>query len=314
LIRYEASCFGKLPLHGDFIRHRASGEPFNRLDRWIQEGMFRAAEKLGEEAWRAAYVATPPLRFIVRYPGASTYAVGVLVPGQDKVGRLFPFLAFTTVEHKALRKQPALLPLLLDDFLARAEELATQGWRDVDGLAELKARVDALAGDADPKATGRALDDYLGRTTTDALWQSGFEGPAERRELALMNFHGLVGPRSKPRFVLWLPPAPSPELIAFWLDALSSLRGRDAFPCLTFWSAAAGAEAARGLRFLLAEPVPSHFVPVLMPDRDPEGACDLSREGLESPGLLEKARAACGPLTADGGLSLTDLVRRLERL
>jgi type VI secretion system ImpM family protein len=37
-MRLSAGCFGKLPIHGDFIRHNV-GPEVDKLDEWLQGGI-----------------------------------------------------------------------------------------------------------------------------------------------------------------------------------------------------------------------------------------------------------------------------------
>ena len=59
--------------------------------------------------------------------------------------------------------------------------------------------------------------------------------------LFLLNATSLLGPRSRPRFALVLPPAQDLTAVALWLEFAAALRG-DAklFPKLVSWSTGVG--------------------------------------------------------------------------
>ena len=92
MIGLAPSCYGKLPLHGDFIKINAGGPELGWLDGWLGEGLVRAGDQHGE-SWAAAFDAAPALRFVRNLDG-KTFLTGVLACSQDRVGRRFrPFLA-----------------------------------------------------------------------------------------------------------------------------------------------------------------------------------------------------------------------------
>jgi type VI secretion system protein ImpM len=309
MISYRAACFGKLPLMADFIGHNASGPEVLQLDRWLQEGIVRAQEKLGEEGWRQAYEACGPVRFAFRQQGGKAFTVGVMVPGRDKVGRLFPFMIFTTVDDRPLRKQPALLPLLFAEFLDRAELFATGGWQQIEvGDSQgLKAQVEALSGQVDHKEIARQLDAGFKARPAGDLWASAFGDPTdERRFILLMNTRSLLDTRSKPKFGLQIPGA-SNENLAFWLTAATELRGVDGFPELITWN------LSLGLRMLLVAPAGEHYRTFFLPVEDKESTCAMADEGIESADMLRKAREAFGALGDDPGLDLASLLYKLRR-
>ncbi|MEZ6186376.1 MAG: type VI secretion system-associated protein TagF [Planctomycetota bacterium] len=301
----EVGCYGKLPLHGDFIRHRA-GPELRRIDAWLQEGLHELKQRLGAEVWSEAFFGMPTLRFMRTFADTGRVVIGLICPSHGKVGREFPFLVYATLELRALKKRPSLLPLLCQDVLARAEDLALRGWEGID-LRGLLAKVDALATAVDVKATARELDRTLSQSTVGALWEACLpQGGADERALLLANAHDLFGPRSRPRFPLVLPAPPDGAWAAVLLELAQAARQGEAFPPVVTWSA----EPFTGLRAILTEPSPSHFIPLFLPQLESD-ACVLASEGLESESLVEKARARYGPLAEASGSSLETLLRGL---
>lgn len=282
MTHYRGECFGKLPLHGDFIRHQASPELLE-LDRWIQAGVGVARAR---PDWATSWPATPPLRFLRHAPGARLLA-GVMVPSRDSAGRDYPFTVACALDGKELRRQPELAALACEPFFAAAEELARRQWPAGATYRDVQAALERLAGDLDLRAAERRLAQVQAETTLQRLLSEELGAWDERRFLLLGNSASLLGPRSKPRFALALPAGGEPARTALWLALVTALRGGAAqFPPLLTWSTQPG---AAGLRLVLVEPQGEHFLPLVLRHL-PSDACDLAREGLESQSLMHKAR------------------------
>ena len=84
--------FGKLPSHGDFVGRRLPPEVKDCFDRWLQAGLVRSKEDLGDE-WLPVWLSSPIWRFVVAEGVCGEQAwAGVMMPSHDRVGRCFPFL------------------------------------------------------------------------------------------------------------------------------------------------------------------------------------------------------------------------------
>ena len=129
--RLPASCFGKLPIHGDFIRHQVPAAEIEIFDQWIQGGLLSARSAVGT-GWEQEFDSIPPSRFLYNAPQTGRVMAGVFTASQDRTGRRFPFLVFTLLDPRTLGTNVTLLPTYLAAFMDRAEEAATQGWRGKD--------------------------------------------------------------------------------------------------------------------------------------------------------------------------------------
>ncbi|PIJ49975.1 type VI secretion-associated protein [Erwinia sp. OLTSP20] len=96
--------YGKLPSTGDFIQHRLSETTASRWDNWFQSGL---------EAWHQhyphdlAFLHAPVWHFILPVTlGIPRIQLGVIVPSQDRIGRIWPLLAIQNVTADSW--QPAL--------------------------------------------------------------------------------------------------------------------------------------------------------------------------------------------------------------
>jgi type VI secretion system ImpM family protein len=308
VITVRAGCFGKLPAHGDFIRHGA-GTELLAFDGWIQAGLLAAR---GRTDWGAVWPLTPPVRFVRRAAGRRVLA-GVLVASRDSAGRDYPFVVAATLEGREVERRPELAPLLAERFLDAAEALATRRWEGADHR-QVVGEVDRLIVEVDAAAAERRLAELLAATTLERLVVDGAGAWDDGRHLLLANVASLLGPSSRPRFALTLPGAPDADRAAVWLAIVTALRGDLArFPTLATWSSdrsrPGGADA--GLRLLLVEPLGEHFLPMAL-RHVPSDACDLLREGAESQSLRLKAQTRFGAIADQRALAAKELAPRLS--
>lgn len=288
---WRAECFGKLPLHGDFIRHQASPELLE-LDRWIQAGVGTAHAR---PDWKSTWPSTPPLRFMRTAPRARVL-VGVMIASRDSAGRDYPFVVASALDARELGRQPELVPLACESFFSAAEALVNRPW-DQGSYRDVQAALDQTSGQLDLAGAGRALAQDLAGTSFEQALSDSLGDCDERRFLLLGNAASLLGPRSHPRFALQLPAGRDSLRTAAWLALVTAVRGgAERFPALCTWShAAPGAEA--GLRLILTDPQGDHFLPLVMRHLASD-ACDLAREGLESQSLMQKSRERFGGIAA----------------
>jgi type VI secretion system protein ImpM len=96
--------FGKVGSHGDFVSRRLSDGFIATWDPWLQEILTAARDDLGPQ-WRHAFLSAPPWRFALAAGICDDSAwAGVLMPGIDRVGRLFPL----TVAARVTGPEPLL--------------------------------------------------------------------------------------------------------------------------------------------------------------------------------------------------------------
>jgi type VI secretion system protein ImpM len=85
-----AGLYGKVPEKGDFICRRLSRGFVDPWDAWLQRGIERSQEVLGQD-WLPAYLQAPLWRFGL-VPGicGEHGVTGVLMSSVDRIGRYFP--------------------------------------------------------------------------------------------------------------------------------------------------------------------------------------------------------------------------------
>lgn len=176
--------YGKMPAHGDFVRARADVGFVSAWDGWLQASIAASRAALGA-AWESLYAAAPLWRFaLAEGVCGQRPALGVMMPSQDRVGRLFPLAIFA---HPAASPAPAALER--EELFGALEEAALSA---LDGATrgELETRLGAISLPAGLPAGGRG-----------SVWLSTFFGGAPRRDSR--SFPELPPPE---RFVCLLDP------------------------------------------------------------------------------------------------------------
>ncbi len=93
----KATCFGKIPARGDFVKGAGQHQLIQVLDRWVSQAM----EQLSENPrWKIAYDTASPVDFIFAGARSKLSVVGHLRPSSDSSGRRFPLIAAATIERE----------------------------------------------------------------------------------------------------------------------------------------------------------------------------------------------------------------------
>ena len=165
-IAVSATCFGKIPSRGDFVKGTGQHQLINLLDRWVSQTMERWSE---DPRWKIGYDNSRSVDFAFVGARSRLSVVGHLKPSTDSSGRRFPFITAATIERDdslMFRCAPAGLELVFGT-LAKISDSGVQGTELGLMLAELEAMNCAesfeLAIQADP------LGNFVRRTTIDSL-------------------------------------------------------------------------------------------------------------------------------------------------
>jgi type VI secretion system protein ImpM len=301
-------CYGKLPVHGDFIRHGISGPEVDLLDEWIQGGIVSSRQVLGA-GWDAAFEASFPQRFVFQAQAGGRVLAGVVAASRDKPGRRFPFLIFVALDARQVGLDPTLLPAAVAGFLEAAEQAAVSGWPGLD-LKGVLAKIDALPAAVDAEGAKKAVVGFAGPGTGPALWQKMFGSSDDpRRYLLVHNLAETLRPGAQPRYALRLPGITGEVEVAFWLELGRRLTRRPALPTLTLWRVGSGGGA--GLTLLYDALKASYFLPLWWPERKSNLLFPLA-EPAQGPDLrLQQARERYASLLEDPAMRLTTLLTRL---
>ncbi len=270
---------GKMPLHGDFVRHNVAGDAWRTLDEWVQHGLYHAqqdpAYEYSTEAWGGyAFLFTP-------HQGA-TALVGYLHPSTDTIGRQFPLIVAVEMDRGELSWDRLIeLPHRFDLFLRRAHRHVVQA---AHGEADRDQLVASLGSAEQNTAPYDASSPAPFCTYGDEIW-AGRE-PAWKY-LLFYNLIELIKPLEghvPEAYTLGFRfPAPNGEErtvrhTGMWLEVLSSmLDGAQIAPTL-FWRIPSGNDARASSLLAFFRPPPAKvFMDVVPVERDSDFICDMHR-------------------------------------
>jgi type VI secretion system protein ImpM len=161
-----ATCFGKVPTRGDFVKGNGQHQLIGTLDRWVSLSM----EQLSEDPrWKTAYDNAPSVDFAFVGPRSRISVVGHLKPSQDSSGRRFPFITATTIERDdslMFRCAPAGLAHSFGT-LANIAEAGVSGAEVGQILADLE--LVNCASDFDLAQQADPLGNFVRRTSIETL-------------------------------------------------------------------------------------------------------------------------------------------------
>jgi type VI secretion system protein ImpM len=304
------ACYGKVPVHGDFVRHGVSTAEIDDFDQWLQEGIVLSRQAVGA-AWDAAFEATPPQRFLYRAKATGRILAGVLVPSKDKPGRRFPFAVFTAVDPRQFPGELTLLPAALGGFLDAAEERAVHGGRGGD-LKSFLATVDALPVPADLEEGKKSILGLVGRETNASFWPPRLGPAGEGRHCLLV--HNLVETLkggAAPRFVLRFPCADGAAEAAFWLELCRRVSRRPGLPTLAVWGPGRNGGPG-GLGVAYEDLKAGYFAPLFWPERPSPLLFALAdTAGAGAAARVQQARERWGAVLDDPEMRLSTLMGRI---
>lgn len=226
----QIGCFGKLPIHADFIRHHAIG--IGPLDEWLSDGIYLAKSRMGKE-WEGRFTQTAPWNFA--FNKGEQLWVGSMIPSHDMAGRCYPFLLFLEMNQKEIPIYHA--PAVFAPFLEEAT-----GIIEKKGEGEtLKPFLNRVIGmEVKPPLSQQACQTqyelFLNRTTGE-VWNLFFGDVDHIRKYRMGQ--ALFWLRAvSPSVAVHLPLFPLDSLessdIPFWFCLLRQVTKRT--PSLLFWN------------------------------------------------------------------------------
>ncbi|MBI3596641.1 MAG: type VI secretion system-associated protein TagF [Nitrospirae bacterium] len=321
---FSLGCFGKLPIHADFIRYNADGMEVRGLDQWFQEGIQFAKSKLGP-GWEEEFSKADVWRFVFQVDGSDRFLVGIFAPSRDQGGRRYPFILFLRVDRTRFPGPIYFAPLLFSTFWNRATEAAQTGWKGT----ELKGFLSAIERLTVPieKEFELVREAYLGHLqeqTVGDFWTKllgDFSHP--RKYLMDRNLLDILLPmRHNPlnkfglglKFPLSLQGAGEGYDIPFWFDMTFRLLKQNKVDPVFFWNRG----PTKGMPCMMAffrRPSAKNFLFLVRPDLDGDSWYDLAPEESGNPenviGGIGKERR---DMLDQGGLSLAAFLEATEAL
>jgi type VI secretion system protein ImpM len=306
-MRLSAGCFGKVPIHGDFIRHNV-GPEVDRLDEWLQGGIVSSRTAMGA-AWDASFDAMPPQRFLYQ-SGNGRVVAGVMTASVDRPGRRYPFLVFTLLDPKTMGGEITALPAVLSAFFQHAEEEARTGWQGLD-LKSFLVRIDSLALPSDFEEAKQSILKFVAGQTNQAFWNAQFGSDQDPRKYMLI--HNLVETLrggTVPKYALRFPRVTGDPEVSFWMELCRRLSKRPSLPTLSLWGK--GREDGEpGLTVVFDDLKANYFSPFWWPERKNNLLFPLADPVKAPDPRLQQAKDRYAPILDDGAMRLATLMVKL---
>jgi type VI secretion system ImpM family protein len=320
---FSALCFGKLPAFGDFVRYNASSPDMMAFDRWLQEGIFLAKNKLAT-AWEEIYPKAPFYHFLFYPENARQFFLGVLKPSSDKSLRKYPFLVSLQIETVRFDSRfRTFAPAIFNSFLEDVQNFITNNlnFTNMQEIAEYTESL-SVPVPANYLTMIQPYREYLANTTGEQFW-SGQLGSFhdERKYLIFKNLTEILLPlRNRDlsrvslgfRFPMGNRPGGNNFEACFWQDMVLQLLGYPpgVLPLL-FWSNT-NDDSPAYLFLFLRPPSAKNFINLMNADLDSDTICKLEEEGQQ--GIAEAKNslpAQYRSLLDMGHVSLDDFLQRL---
>lgn len=310
----EVGCFGKMPIHADFIRHNVRLRETVALDAWVQEGTSCLA-RTGGGAWPEAYLDFPAVRFVLTGGEQERTVAGTLMGSRDRGGRAYPFAIFVAPDDILFRQMQAAVPFYYEEFFSRAGEICAEGWGS-EPVSLLLGRVDGLFR-RDGAVSRRQLLErqiaLLGGGALGDLRDCVPGGDVEGLFASTIEALRQALRRGATR-VPWGVRLPLPSrgdltpFVVFWVQLIESALEDRSLRCHYFWSSEGQGRRA-GLSVFF-RPVPASYLLAVIDPENHEGVLfDPLRERVsmrwEDPDLKN--------LLSDGRSALVDVLYRLGR-
>jgi type VI secretion system ImpM family protein len=314
-----ASCFGKLPTRGDFVRANAEGRAMRDLDAWMQRGVAEAKRHLGADL-AAVFEASGPMCFFIEVPNAPHALAGALRPSRDRSGRRYPFLVAVEIEKRQLdgRRIPSW-PHRYKAFYRAAAALVSGA---VDGgvaVEELDEALRALRAAYDRTPFPVDYEFCLRQADARDLWARTWGDAEDGRKYVLLKNLTEALAQSGARRSAKLPPLlriplPSPAHgldVSFWLETCWQLLGALPDHAAFFWPPADEGNAE--LLVAAPPPPPGLFLHLLATDRASSAAPRLDDANGQPAALAALALPARhGTLLEEDTLSLHAFIERMS--
>ena len=320
-----AGCLGKVPNHGDFVRHRASTPTMRAFDEWLRKGLYHARQHERSD-WKVRYDQAPSIRFLFwgDRPQAPNALLGVLRPSRDKSGRTYPFLVTCELPADALmvRHLPHL-PVRATSFYKAAEAVvarATAGdipYEEIPTVVEEMEPKVALRPTV-PREHRRYLKNETLGTYLEAIF-GHFDGSEKYRLFSNLLDVLLPLQNGTPihlNYGLEFPLHPNSErridVASFWLDLVLRILDYPPIHPSVFWTEPEDKAESSRMDLFLDAPEPTSLFGILAPSRANGQLYLLRVEGEKSPAdAALSIPERYGTLLDNEQIRLWDFLRRL---
>ncbi len=172
---YTASCFGKLPNFGDFVKYKASSSEMQAFDIWLQQGMIAAKRQLDtmfDSCWNNDTI----YYFLFYPPNAKQFLIGVFKTSFDKSERRFPYIITLQVPVVVFNDNYNIyIPLIFNSFLEKTNNLLNQNLHEL-SFTEIRTEIENLAVPviSDYSYAISEYNEFLTNTTSEQFLSSQF--------------------------------------------------------------------------------------------------------------------------------------------
>jgi type VI secretion system ImpM family protein len=298
----KTGCLGKLPCHGDFLRHNVAHEELRWIDGWVRQGIAEAYRALGR-GWVRAFDAAPPARLFAYRPETGRILCVRFKPARDSVGRRYPFLMFHLENPAADEARMAPLIPALEPFFDKARDVADRG-RKGSARGEFLRHVEALNHAGLPLFEPHRFDAWLESGSSGEFFERIFGRKADPRRYTLVR--NVVAAASTVRAgtaVLRLPASAHPGDVAFWTALIERRNRSRGIPATLLWSRPLDGGLSPPA-ILLGDPAPHHFNLFIEPGYSDPSIVDLLPAEEPTPRTMEGLQRRFGHLLEDPELPL----------
>jgi type VI secretion system protein ImpM len=283
--RLRPGCFGKLPIHSDFIRYHLATREAGAFEKWVQEGAACIARS-HPKGWPPVYRHFPVHHFVLSGREQEDSLIGSLVSSRDKSGRVYPFTTLATVGGAVFNTNRATLPLVHRDFYRESEGLI----EIVPNLASVNAlagELDALAAETPPYQQRDLLEHQIRLLETIPLksYWADLKVPVSERERFWCAFYDIMKSAQKrgPSRTHWGIRIPLPDagdqtpFVIFWVQMVEAILEDRFWRAHYFWNK--GTDVHNACLTLFFRPLPpSYLAPLINHKLDDNAVFDLGRE------------------------------------
>lgn len=316
--RLRPGCFGKMPIHSDFIRYHLGTREAGAFEKWVREAVACIARS-HPRGWPPIYRHFPVHHFVLSGSEQEASLIGSLVSSRDKSGRVYPFATIATVGGAVFSANRATLPLVHRDFYMESEALIESA-PALASVPVLAGKLDALAAET-PSHRQRDLLGHqirlLESVPLKSYW-TGLEALVTERERFWCTFYDIMKNAKKrgPSRIHWgirIPlPAASDQtpFVTFWVQMVEAILEDRFWRAHYFWNK--GTDEHHACLTLFFRPLPpSYLAPLINPQLDDNAVFDLGREWCRLPSF--DSRVDLRRLLENDDIPLLDVLYRTGR-
>ena len=168
-----AGYFGKRTDFPDFIKSNAGSPEILELDKWLQEGMFAAKQKL-KSHWKECYKQN--LRYNFFYPFSDTdhVLIGSMFPGKDKYDREFPFILFFLLDKQSSNNLFSFqIPFYFNNSLLTFNDL-NENFKDTEFSSLINHNLDVISSIGFQELINSEFQKFITNSKAKDFWERIF--------------------------------------------------------------------------------------------------------------------------------------------